>query len=391
MKGVYYNEFEPYAAEWLRNLIKAGLIPAGDVDERDIRDVTPEELMGYAQCHFFAGIGGWAYALRLAGWGDDRPVWTGSCPCPPFSSAGRKKACPECGGTNPVPHVGRTGYFVCCLCGHEWLADERHLWPEMWRLIRDGRPSVFFGEQVASADGRVWLASVRASLEILGYAVGASDLCAAGVGAPHIRQRLWFVADAERRTTERHRHKVGGTQEGMQGEAWEQRIWDDRGDGGPTDLLGHASPPGLPLCEPETLPGERRRDEGGAVEQSGGASGELADTHECPDLGGQPRPEFGAVPAEDGGVRANIHVRVRSDNAVEPGGALPGVRDDSGGNGNFWHPCEWLPCRDGKYRPTKPGIQPLAHGVSGRVGRLRAYGNAIVPEVAAVWIRESSI
>jgi DNA (cytosine-5)-methyltransferase 1 len=46
-----------------------------------------------------------------------------------------------------------------------------------------------------------------------------------------------------------------------------------------------------------------------------------------------------------------------------------------------------LPCRDGKWRPTKPGLQPLAYGVSGRVGRLRAYGNAIVPQVAEEFIR----
>ena len=40
-------------------------------------------------------------------------------------------------------------------------------------------------------------------------------------------------------------------------------------------------------------------------------------------------------------------------------------------------------CRDGKARPTQPGLQPLAYGVPGRVGLLRGYGNAIVPQVAA--------
>lgn len=169
VRGAYYNEIEPFAAQWLRNLIARDLIAPGDVDERSIVDVQPEDLRGYAQCHFFAGIGGWSYALRLAGWPDDAVVWTGSCPCQPLSSAGQRK-------------------------GH---ADERHLWPAFHGLIAECAPSVVFGEQVASKDGREWLAGIRADLEALGYACGAADLCAAGVGAPHIRQRLFWVADPQ--------------------------------------------------------------------------------------------------------------------------------------------------------------------------------------------------
>ena len=73
----YYNENDEYAADWLRNLITAGLIADGEVDTRSIVDVRPGDLRGYAQCHFFAGIGGWSYALRRAGWADSSPVWTG--------------------------------------------------------------------------------------------------------------------------------------------------------------------------------------------------------------------------------------------------------------------------------------------------------------------------
>ena len=140
----YYNDTDPYAAAWLRNLIAAGLIAAGDVDERDVREVQPDDLRGYRQVHLFAGIGGWSYALRLAGWPDDRPVWTGSCPCQPFSSAGQRR-------------------------GH---ADQRHLWPAFFRLIAECRPTTIFGEQVASALGREWFAGVRADLEHVGYACG---------------------------------------------------------------------------------------------------------------------------------------------------------------------------------------------------------------------------
>ena len=166
--SVYYNENDPKVAAWLRELIATGLIASGDVDDRSVVDVQPGDLDGYTQCHFFAGIGGWAYALELAGW-SGRPIWTGSCPCQPFSTAGRGK-------------------------GEQ---DERHLWPEFYRLIAQCKPATVFGEQVASKLGRAWLARVQTDLETLGYATAGADLCAAGVGAPHPRQRLYWVADSD--------------------------------------------------------------------------------------------------------------------------------------------------------------------------------------------------
>lgn len=161
----YYNEFDPYAAQWLRNLIAAGHIAPGYVDERSITDVQPEDLAGFTQCHFFAGIGGWSLAARIAGWPDDRELWTGSCPCQPFSSASR----------------GRGG----------GLGSEKHLWPHWARLIRARRPSVIFGEQVASA--RAWLSEVWRDLEGSRYSVWPVILPAGSVGADHIRERLWFL------------------------------------------------------------------------------------------------------------------------------------------------------------------------------------------------------
>lgn len=240
----YYNEIDHYAAQWLRNLIATGLIAPGDVDDRSIVDVKADDLRGYTQCHFFAGVGVWSYALRLAGWPDTRPVWTGSCPCQPFSSAGKR------GGFD----------------------DNRHLWPAWFELIAQCRPATVFGEQVASVDGLTWLDAVQTDLESADYSVGAADLCAAGVGAPHIRQRLWFVAYAACIRQQRERR-----------------------------------------------PGEE-------------------------------------------------------------GVAKPGLF-------NFWADAEWLPCVDGKMRPTKPGLFPLAHGAPARVGRLRAYGNAIVAPVAETFIK----
>jgi len=283
-KHAYYNEIDPYAAEWLRNLVTKGLIAPGDVDERDIRDVKPDDLRDYAQCHFFAGLGGWPYALRLAGWPDDRPVWTGSCPCQPFSAA------------------GKGGGFV----------DERHLWPYWHWLIEQCRPATIFGEQVASPDGLEWFDLVSTDLENTGYAIGAADLCAAGVGAPHIRQRLWFVADSNG---------------------------------------GNASTARL-----------QRSGQHGFVAQDGGTVGELGD-------------------ADDAGSQGRVEYR---DGSNERAFGAPSLV------GNQWSEYDWIPCTDGKTRPVEPGSFPLAHGIPSRVAKLRALGNAIIPQVAAEFIKAYS-
>ena len=163
----YYNEFDPYSAQWLRNLIAEGLIAPGDVDDRSIKEVQPKDLDGYTQCHFFAGIGGWSLALRMAEWSDDEHVWTGSCPCQPYSAAGKGLR----------------------------QSDERHLWPDWRRLIRESRPATIFGEQVDDAIAAGWLDDVFHDLETETYACAAAVLPARGIGAEHERQRLWWVAD----------------------------------------------------------------------------------------------------------------------------------------------------------------------------------------------------
>lgn len=164
-----YNELDAYPAQWIRNLISAGHVAPGVVDGRSIVDLRATDVAGPGQRHFFAGIAVWSYALRLAGVCDDADVWTGSCPCQPLSAAGRKRG----------------------------FADARHLWPVWFGLIRECRPRVVLGEQVASRLGLEWLDLVWSDLEGAGYAIRAADTCAAGFGAPHIRQRLYFVAYAD--------------------------------------------------------------------------------------------------------------------------------------------------------------------------------------------------
>ena len=169
MSGAYYNEFKAGGAAWLRELIKAGHIPAGDVDERSITDVRADDLVGYTQCHFFAGIGGWPLALRMVGWPDDAPIWSGSCPCQPYSLAGERQ------GTQ----------------------DPRDLWPAFFGLIRERRPGDVVGEQVEPAIRWGWLDRLADDLEAEAYTVWPCVLPASAFGALHRRDRLCWAASAD--------------------------------------------------------------------------------------------------------------------------------------------------------------------------------------------------
>lgn len=328
----YYNEFDPKAAAWLRELIKQGHIADGVVDERSIEDVTPSDLKDFTQCHFFAGIGVWSYALRRAGWADDRPVWTGSCPCQPFSAAGKGAG----------------------------FADERHLWPAFHHLISQCRPDIVLGEQVASKDGLGWLDLVQSDLEATGYASGAVDLCAAGVGAPHIRQRLWWVGTRLADTTSARLERAAGA--GIQG-AFE-RPSDAGNHVGLADTFNAGSQGRLPGWQDEG-----RKDQHGHAGRDGAA--------------------IGVADATSGGHMDTINGSQRGKGVgqAQSAGGISSVQPQHPGPTNgFWGVADWLLCRDGRWRPVEPGTFTLAHGAAHRVGRLRGYGNAINAEAAQAFI-----
>lgn len=328
----YYNEFDKGAAAWLRELINAKLIPFGYVDERSITEVTASDVQGFTQCHFFAGIGGWSLALQLAGVPASTRLWTGSPPCQPFSTAGKQ-----------------LGQF-----------DERHLAPVFLNLVSKCKPPVLFGEQVAAAIGKSWMCDLQTHLEGEDYAVGFTVLPACSVGAPHKRDRLFFgahrlahtsgVTDNKRREHAQHGRQNETEQTGMgcrdvsmaytDNQRWER----ERGNG--------------------NTQGRERQD----IRQTGLCDG----------------------------------ARVEAD----CGGANP--------NNGFWSDADWLGCRDGKFRPVEAWTQqmvdgvpsgmgcssdpslrkaieeigfPLGTNIPARVARLRGYGNAIVPQVAAEFVK----
>ena len=331
----FYNEIDPFAAAWLRQLIEYGHIAPGIVDERSIEDIRPDELTDFTQVHWFAGIGCWSHALRSAGWSDDRPIWTASCPCQPFSAAGKG------GGFD----------------------DERHLWPALYWHISQCRPEVIIGEQVASKDGLAWWQLVSSDLEIAGYANAAVDFCAASVGAPHIRQRLYWVgmADADSEASSGWRIQRPGQSDGAGVGSTRERPAGLRTDDGVADANGSNA-------------GTERQQRSG---------------------------QFGQQPQDSGP------------------GQVGHDRRTSPTNG-FWRDADWLFCRDGKWRPVEPSSQqmvdgsstgvgrlrdngasadadqepqaqivrhfPLAKNQVARTGRLRGYGNAIVAPQAAVFI-----
>ncbi|EPK6501875.1 DNA cytosine methyltransferase [Klebsiella aerogenes] len=363
-----YNEIDPYAAEWLRNLIKAGHIAPGVVDERSIEDVTPDELREFTQCHFFAGVGVWSYALRRAGWPDDRPVWSGSCPCQPFSSSGKG----------------------------EGFDDDRHLWPAFAWHIAQRQPVTVFGEQVASNHANEWFDLVQSDLERMGYAFGLVPFPSAGIGAPHIRDRAYWVADANSglsewagrdRQTGRVKYSDGGHVGGM-ADTYSERQQPAGNKTRPGKLGGSGEAGALADTDRQRRAGERLQHIKGREDPQAGRHGEAG---RLGDANGERLERHGGHDGAAGGQGA-----VRS--VAAPGIHLPALEVNG-----FWRDADWLYCRDGNWRPVEPGAFPLVDGAAARMGRvqpglaklasrnrrgrLKGYGNAINAEAARVFIR----
>lgn len=297
----YYNDNDARACAWLRQLIADRLIPEGKVDERPIQEVRASDLRGFTQHHFFAGIGGWARALQLAGFPADRPVWTASCPCQPFSTAGRQKG----------------------------VEDERHLWPVLATLVRECRPQLVVGEQVGGDAGYRWLDGVRADLESLDYACGAADLPACCQGAPHIRQRIFWVSVANGQRLRAHGSESTHTEAREDQGAGHQRQWLR-----PDAAAGDSAVAGW-LPEP-TLHGQG---------------------HGC---------EQGRSPGSG--------------------------RSDAGGcSGDFWDRFTVVPCRDGRSRraPAEPVFLVVSDGLSSCLGTVWGAGIDAIKEKAVMYATQA--
>jgi DNA (cytosine-5)-methyltransferase 1 len=343
----YYNEKDPKAAAWLRELIKAGAIAPGDVDERSIVDVRASDVRGYTQCHWFAGVGVWSYSLRRAGVRDDQRVWTASLPCQPFSAAGKQ-------------------------LGFE---DERHLWPFFEQLVAQSDVPVCFGEQVASKAVDEWIDVVLAQMEALDFTVGSLAFSSAICGAPHIRDRTyWVAAKAGALADAASRRVSGGIWLGGTARWPEGKV-------GGYGAVGELADTGRA--------GVRTEGSGAAAGTPSSAAGEAGEQRFWADVRTSGAATSGLADANNAGLEGRLGVLERAiEFAARESGLVNSAPAGSPTNG-FWADPDWLLCRDGKWRPVESGTSPLANGAPGRVGRLRGYGNAVNAEAARIWIETS--
>ena len=365
----FYNDIDKNAAAWTQQLITNKLIPDGVMLCKSITDIQPHELDGFTQAHFFNGISGWARALDLAGWPATRPIWCASLPCQPFSCAGKG----------------------------EGVNDERHLWPVFFQLVKACTPVVIVGEQVAAAIGHGWLDGVFADLEGEGYTCGAVIVGAHSVKSPHRRQRIYWVARRVEDTNSGLRRTSDAT-----GADSGSTAPDAYSGSGETGSMGHPDGAGCPAHGTVPIGTEQ-----GTLQSpvAGASDGSMAHTQhgrcEQRDTGIRTVPE----PDKDGRTRDTLREGLEAERTVETG-SCPGLLEEFWGN--TWHHC-----RDNKWRRIPatadvervflgmaPGLQstvddiglaslgfPLSKTIPNRVALLKGYGNAIVPQVAAEFLK----
>ena len=226
------------------------------------------------------------------------------------------------------------------------------------------------GSEPKSAIAHGWLDDVYNDMEGQGYAVGAAVLPACAVGKPHQRKRLWFVAYSEQPPV--HKRCEPSLQRGRQTDS--EQIGLGCGIMGNAEHDGHAA--GQVARSNETPIYSRTQEQEIASESQGaGQSEHVAD----PNSGRS----AGRLPGETGECGEDFAGQQDSGERKPDASAIGGFD----GSRSAREHLEWIACPDGKSRPVKSGIRLLAHGVQYRASVLHALGNAIVPQVAAAFIK----
>ena len=326
----------------------------------------------------FSGIGGFALAAK---WNGYRTL--AFCDNEPYAQAVLKKHWPDVPCHQDIREVRGelyagvtllTGGFPCqpfSVAGKQRGKDDnRYLWPEMLRVIREAKPTWIIGENVA---GIVNLAldQVCTDLEAEGYEVEPIIIPACAVDAPHRRDRVWIVAHSKLHGNQR-------TQRGINAEAdcaeesfgtKDCSTWESVGTG-----------------EQQRRETEQRHDDvANAIshaersahgEAAGGGQRGREEQSECQrnQVGGNPANSSEDVSdtiIEGRQGRVQGGESERRENIQGHSGCGRSVREQS-------EQATWLP---------EPNVGRVAHGIPNRVHRLKGLGNAIVPQVASEIIR----
>jgi len=237
-------------------------------------------------------------------------VICGGFPCQPFSQAGRQQA----------------------------QDDPRHLWPEMFRLIRECRPTWIVGENVVGLI-RLGLDEVLTDLENEGYATRTFNIPACSVGAPHLRQRLWIVA---------HSDSESGPDGSFDGNAGQRQLGfefvADTNSRGRSSILNRRS--------------SNKKNKGGKkyIKQSSSVA-HVADSKSK---------RHGGRGGKERGIKQGVVLSKKSKGRT--------VGREAEGCGESYRAEQWW--------EVEPSVGRLVDGLPNRIPQLRALGNSIIPQIA---------
>ena len=260
----------------------------------------------------------------------DADVIVGGFPCQPMSVAGKRK------GTD----------------------DDRYLWPEMFRLIREIKPQFVIGENVKNIvniqDGVVF-ETVCTDLESEGYEVQSFNIPAAGVGAPHRRERIWIVAYAERYNETQQIQKSDGTQDQVQNKR------------GQKDSTSRISSRANSIRQTNNRYEKNVANAYSERPQGHGKKYELRKNSQKIKTSGSSSSARNTNVADTESSDRHDNEAVTRDGESQTQEVF-GDRSSLSGESSWWH--------------TEPNVGRVAHGIPGRVHRLKGLGNAIVPQIA---------
>mgnify|MGYP003655365074 CR=1 FL=1 len=316
---------------------------------------------------------------RLEADGIESPdIITGGFPCQPFSVAGKQK------GTS----------------------DDRHLWPEMFRIIKAFKPRFVIGENVRGIvniqDGVVF-ETVCTDLESEGYEVQPFNIPAASVGAPHRRERIWFIAVREdvgnseyngSPTSEigRGNEKINGGTEERQNKSFEfERTSRSEDNGNVSENVantenGRGQPSQSERWEgtergsinSRGIEGERKNFSG--TEDVANAKSISSDGREIGQHSEESR-EKRKIGIEVGGVSSDRQKLANTDSErLERLGQSRSQFNETSSSTSRSEERQGQV--DQGWWSVEPNVGRVAHGVSGRVHRLKGLGNSIVPQIA---------